>query len=47
MKQKCKKFMYLIRTADADAIGVKKQKNKRVNGYEKSQKTVQTDVIEV
>ena len=30
-----------------DAIGVKKQKNKRVSGYEKQQKTVQTDVIEV
>lgn len=30
-----------------DAIGVKKQKNKRINGYEKQQKTVQTDVIEV
>ena len=30
-----------------DAIGVKKQKSKRVDGYEKQQKTVQTDVIEV
>ena len=30
-----------------DGIGVKKQKKSRVLGYEKQQKTVQTDVIEI
>ena len=37
----------MIRTSDADAIGVKKQKNVRESSYQKQQQRVQTDVIEI
>ena len=44
---KVKRFCFLIRTADVDAIGVKRQKEKRVKDYKKALKTVQTDIIEL
>jgi len=47
MIAKVLRFYCLIRTADADAIGVNRQKEQRQEAYVKKLKRVQTDVIEV